>query len=86
MLRTETVRARVSPALKHDVENVLEKLGLSISDAIVLYMTQIKLNDGLPFEVRIPNEITRKTLDDADQEKELHTAKDAADLFKQLGV
>ena len=84
MLKTETVRARVHPVLKHHVESILNKLGLSISDAIVLYMSQIKLNNGLPFDVRIPNKITRKALDEADQGKNLRKAKNIKDLFKQL--
>lgn len=86
MLKSETVRARVSPDLKHDVEDVLKKLGLSISEAIVLYMSQIKLRKGLPFEVHIPNRITQKTLEDADKEKNMHKAKDVKDLFNQLGI
>jgi len=86
MLKSETVRARVSPTLKYDVESVLEKLGLSMSEAIVLFMSQIKLRKGLPFDVRIPNKATRKTLDDADKGKDLHKAKDAKDLFNQLGI
>ena len=86
MIKTETVRARVNPTLKHDVESVLEKLGLSMSEAIVLFMSQIKLKKGLPFDVRIPNRTTRKTLDDADKGKGLHKAKDVKDLFNQLGI
>ena len=86
MVKSETVRARVSPTLKHDVESVLEKLGLSMSEAIVLFMSQIKLKKGLPFEVRIPNRVTRKTLDDADKGKGLHKAEDVKDLFDQLGI
>ena len=86
MIKSATVRARVNPKLKHDVENVLSKLGLSMSEAIEIFMSQIKLNKGLPFDVRIPNRVTRKTLDDADKGKGLHKAKDADDLFNQLGI
>lgn len=85
MIKSATVRARVNPRLKHDVESVLGKVGLSMSEAIVLFMSQVKLNKGMPFDVRIPNETTRKTLDDADRGVELHTAKDVTDLFQQLG-
>jgi len=86
MLKSETVRARVNPKLKHDVEDVLEKLGLSMSEAIVLFMSQVKLRKGLPFKVCIPNKITRKTMDDADKGIGLHEAENLEDLFKQLGV
>mgnify|MGYP002637633341 CR=1 FL=1 len=84
--KTETVRARVNPELKHDVEGVLSQLGLSMSEAIVLFMSQVRLNNGLPFEVKIPNLETRQTLEKSDQGKELHKATDVDDLFNQLGI
>ncbi len=65
MAKTETVRARVEPELKHDVEMVLSKLGLTTSDAITLLMKQITLTGGLPFPVRIPNRETRGAIAEA---------------------
>ena len=81
MMKSAIVRARISPDLKHDVENVLGKLGISMSEAISMFMAQVKLNKGLPFDVKIPNRATRKTLEDADKGKGLHRAKDVDDLF-----
>jgi DNA-damage-inducible protein J len=36
-MKTTTVRARIEPSLKKDIEPVLAELGLSVSEAIVLY-------------------------------------------------
>lgn len=85
-MRTETVRARVSPDLKHDVEGVLGELGLSMSEAIVMFMSQIRLHHGMPFDVKIPNKMTQRTLNDADNGKDVHQAKNLDDLFQQLGL
>ena len=52
--RTATVRARMSPELKNSVEGVFDALGLTPSQAIVLFYKQIALRRGLPFEVRLP--------------------------------
>ena len=52
--RTATVRARMSPELKDSVEGVFDSLGLTPSQAIVLFYKQIELRRGLPFEVRLP--------------------------------
>lgn len=52
--KTETMRARVEPALKRDVEAVLKKVGLTPSEAITLFLTQVKLHQGLPFELTVP--------------------------------
>ncbi|MEA2938291.1 MAG: DNA protein [Alphaproteobacteria bacterium] len=60
MARTETIRARVEPALKRGAEAVLKKIGLTPSEAITLFLTQVKLSKGLPFPVRIPDKATRR--------------------------
>lgn len=69
--KTEVVRARITPQLKHDVELVLEKLGLSVSEAIGLTMAQIKLQQGLPFDVKIPNALTQLVFKETDSGKNL---------------
>ncbi len=50
MSRTATVRARVEPDLKEDVEQLLHRLGLNATDAINLFYSQIRLRPGLPFQ------------------------------------
>jgi DNA-damage-inducible protein J len=59
------IRARVEPALKQDAEAVLDKLGMTPTEAITLFYRQVTLYRGLPFPVRIPNAATRKALQDA---------------------
>lgn len=51
--RTETVRARISPSLKRSAEGILSALGMSPSQAIVLFYKQIELHNGLPFDLRL---------------------------------
>jgi DNA-damage-inducible protein J len=62
MIKTATIRARVEPALKNEVEEILSALGLTASEAIHILYRQIKLQRGLPFDVRIPNELTARVL------------------------
>lgn len=64
-IKTASVHARVQPSLKNKVEAVLDKLGISTSEAIVLYFNQIALQQGIPFDVKIPNKTTRKALNEA---------------------
>jgi len=85
-MKTETVRARIEPALKHDVESVLSELGLSISEAIELFLCQVKLNHGIPFDIKIPNKATLKTFKDTDEGKNLIRHKSANDMFDKLGM
>lgn len=85
-MKTTTVRARIEPKLKHDVEHVLAELGLSFSEAIELFLRQIKLNNGIPFDIRIPNKETLKAFADTDQKKNLNRYKNAKEMFKKLGI
>ena len=62
MSKTGTIRARIEPELKHNAETVLAALGLSVTEALTLFYKQISLQQGLPFDVKIPNEVTIKTL------------------------
>ncbi len=54
MVKTEMIRARVEPDLKHDAEAVFSTLGMSPTEAINLFYKQVTLQHGLPFDVRIP--------------------------------
>ncbi len=86
MQKTATVRARVESKLKADAEAVLEKLGLTTSQAITIYLKQITLSKGIPFEVKIPNKTTLAALADAKQKRNLKTFKTADELFENLEI
>lgn len=55
MIKTETVRARITPKLKRSAESVFNAIGLNPSQAIVLFYKQVELHQGLPFEVKLPS-------------------------------
>lgn len=84
-IRDAVVRARISSALKHDVESVLDRLGITMSEAISLYLAQIKLNDGIPFAVKVPNAITLKTFEETDKGKNVIKVKSVREIFKKAG-
>ena len=54
MVKTETVRARVTPDLKRTAESIFGAIGLNASQAIVLFYKQVELHNGLPFDVKLP--------------------------------
>jgi len=86
MNKTSTVRARIKPELKNKAEQVFRDLGLSTTQAITLFYRQVELQNGLPFDVVIPNEITRRTFSDTDAGRNLVVCEDAEDMFKKLGI
>ncbi len=86
MAKTAVVKARIEPGLKADAEIILRELGLSPTDAVTLFYRQITLTRGLPFEVKIPNEVTLKTLQETDAGEYVIRTKDKQELFDQLGI
>ena len=67
MSRTTMIHARMSIDLKEDVTKILKKIGLSATEAITLFYSQVRLHKGIPFPVKIPNKTTLKAMKDADE-------------------
>lgn len=69
MAKTESIHMRIDPELKSNAEQLLNQLGLTTSDAINIFLKQVVLKGGLPFEVKIPqyNEITLAAMEEAKQ-------------------
>jgi DNA-damage-inducible protein J len=84
MEKTATIQARINPQVKQEAQKILNQLHITMSEAIAMYLTQITLHKGIPFEIKIPNEITEKTLRDSEAGKNLHRAETVADLFEDL--
>jgi addiction module RelB/DinJ family antitoxin len=49
-------------------EGILQRLGLSPTEAIPIFYTQITLRNGLPFDVAIPNDVTIKALEEGNRD------------------
>ena len=86
MRKTATVRARIRPQLKDRAERVFHRLGLNATQAISIFYKQVELRNGLPFDVAIPSSTTKRTFEATDVGRDLVVCKDAADLFKKLGL
>ncbi|MBF0520580.1 MAG: type II toxin-antitoxin system RelB/DinJ family antitoxin [Nitrospirae bacterium] len=86
MSKSAMIRARTEQELKTEVETIFHELGMSATEAINLFYTQVKLHNGLPFEVKIPNKTTVQTFKDTDAGKNLVKCKDADDFFTKLGI
>ena len=86
MEKTATVRARIEPELKIEVEKLFKELGLSTTEAINIFYRQVRMRNGLPFNVVIPNKTTEKVFKDTDAKRNLIRCEDANDMFEKLGI
>lgn len=87
MGKTGYITAHVEPKLKAQAARVLAKVGVSTTDAITMFLTQVVLNDGLPFDVRVPNTETREAiveLESPDRRAKLAKYGGSAEMFADL--
>jgi DNA-damage-inducible protein J len=86
MAKTTTISARIDPNIKNRAEQVFRELGLTSSQAITLFYKQVELQQGLPFIVKIPNDLTAETLESARSRRNLESFNTTDDLFVDLGI
>ena len=86
MNKSATIRTRIEPGLKRDVEDILAELGLTASETVHLLYRQIKLQRGLPFDVRIPNELTVRTLKASKAGRGVKRFGSKQELYADLGL
>ena len=84
MSRTAMIRARANPGLKKDVEKIFSQLGISATEAINIFYHQVKFYRGFPFDIRIPNQVTLKAVEDINKKSHLTQADGLKDLFRKL--
>jgi DNA-damage-inducible protein J len=84
MSKTATIQTRINPELKKKAQKILNTLNLSMSEAISLYLTQVTLHRGIPFDIRIPNDLTVKTLEKTERGEELNEVSSVDELFQEL--
>ncbi len=101
MARTSNVFARVEPNIKEQAESVLDQLGIPMSNAIGMFLRQVIIHRGIPFEVKLPEnaplslaKMTKeqfdaeisKGMDDIEQGRVFSAEEVAAELRRDFGV
>lgn len=54
MKKTEIVHTRISPETKAECDYIFNKLGITTSYAITMFLNQVSLRKGIPFEIALP--------------------------------
>lgn len=70
-LKKERTNIYLNSDIKRKAKKILEQYGLSLSDAINIFLTQVVLVKGIPFQIRIPNKETQKVLREVREGKNL---------------
>ena len=85
-----TVTARVDENVKKEAEILFKKMGLNMSTAMNLFLKKCILEQGIPFELKMPNKETLKAMQETEDilngKIERKEYKSAEELFEDLGV
>lgn len=65
MTASKMLHIRVEEDLREDASAIFNSLGLSMSDAVRLFLHRTVASQGLPLELKVPNDATRAALQEA---------------------
>ena len=65
MAATTMIHVRVDDETKTQATETLAAMGLSVSDAVRLFLKRVVVEQALPIELKIPNAETRAAMDES---------------------
>jgi len=73
MQKSSSIFARVEPELKQKAETILNELGIPMSNAINIFLKQVVMQRGIPFEIKLSSQepVSIGTIDEAAIDAEL---------------
>ena len=84
MAKTAMIRARTEPRIKKQAELVLDHLGITPTQIINMLYKKIIMENGLPFDVKIPNKTTLKAMEDVEKNRNLRKFKNSEEFLRDL--
>jgi DNA-damage-inducible protein J len=80
------LHVRIDDETKAQATQALAAMGLSLSDAVRLFLHRVVVDQAFPLELKVPNAKTRKAMAEADEIISTHHARfsTAAELFDDL--
>jgi DNA-damage-inducible protein J len=63
----QTTSIKLDKTIKQEAQKVFSELGLTLGEAVNLFLNQVRLHKGLPFEVKIPNAQTLQAMKDIEE-------------------
>jgi DNA-damage-inducible protein J len=90
MAKTSNLNMRIDPKTKDQAEQIFSALGITVTDAVNMFLHQAIIYGGIPFDLKVerPNIITVSAMKEAEliAEAKAPRFKTAADMFKDLGI
>jgi len=84
MGKSATIHTRIDEKTKTKTQKILKILNISMSEAISMFFRQIVLHKGIPFEIKIPNDVTLTTIEKLEAGEDTHEVSTVDELFQEL--
>lgn len=84
MSETVAINIRTDAETKLKAQRIFKELHLSMSQAINLFLQQATLHRGLPFEVKLPNDVTLKAMAEVEAGRGTESFETVDELFEDL--
>jgi len=65
--RTSMLHVRVDDDTKEQATAALDAMGLSVSDAVRIFLKRVIADQAFPLELKVPNAVTRAAMAEASQ-------------------
>jgi len=82
MTTTTMIHVRVEEQVKKQASDALKTMGLSVSDAVRVFLTRVATEQRIPFALRVPNAETRAAMEEAHAKSSDRACPD--ELFDEL--
>jgi DNA-damage-inducible protein J len=66
MSNTTMLHVRIDEHIKVQAVSAFAAMGLTVSDAVRVFLTRVVADQGMPFELKVPNADTRAAMLEAD--------------------
>jgi len=83
MIARKQTSIKVDPVAWESAKQIFKEYGITASDAINMFLNQVRLYKGLPFEVKIPSDRLQKAINEANNDK-LERFDNLDDFIKDL--
>jgi DNA-damage-inducible protein J len=75
-MRATIAQVRIDKQTKNQAQTILKAHGITISEAVRLFLCYVVQYKNLPFEINKPNTLTKRTLKTSEKRNNLHKAYD----------
>lgn len=65
----ETTSIKLDKESKDKAKLIFKELGITMGDAFNMFLSQVNLHKGIPFDIKIPNETTKQVIKESRQGK-----------------